>query len=86
MQKKEITKLQSNYRWEKTTGRKRQEDNIEGKQENEPNVKRIPAIENFLFGYNLGPSYRRCGGQIPGIGIGWKKSDQRVWEITKGDY
>ena len=25
----------------KTTGRKRQEDNIEGKQENEPNVKRI---------------------------------------------
>ena len=24
-----------------TTGRKRQEDNIEGKQENEPNVKRI---------------------------------------------
>ena len=44
MQKKEITKLQSNYRWEKTTGRKRQEDNIEGKQENEPNVKRILGI------------------------------------------
>ena len=28
----------------KTTRRKRQEDNIEGKQENEPNVKRILGI------------------------------------------
>ena len=44
MQKKEITKLQSNYRWEKTTGRKRQEDDIEGKQEKERNVKRILGI------------------------------------------
>ena len=33
-------------------------------------IEDVLAIENFLFGYNLGPSYRRCGGQIPGIGIG----------------
>ena len=44
MQKKEITKLQSNTAEKKTTGRKRQEDDIEGKQEKERNVKRILGI------------------------------------------
>lgn len=38
---KRNNKITVELQMRKTTGRKRQEDNIEGKQENEPNVKRI---------------------------------------------
>ena len=44
MQKKEITNYSRITAEKKTTGRKRQEDDIERKQENERNVKRILGI------------------------------------------
>ena len=41
MQKKEITKLQSNYRWEKDNRKKETRRQYRRKEENETNVKRI---------------------------------------------